>query len=106
LPDDSIEQRHVPAITSSTGVFGFVSASLAGMMIAGAGWLFASIASSMGRGFFNRRDNTSSAVASIRSNRSASVCPIRSRRIQRRSEATQSRAVTFVPSWNQRSGRN
>ena len=75
-------------------------------MIDGVFCVLANAFGSAANGFFMRQTSVLSSVASSASSRSATVWPIASRFIQRRNEATQSRASTGVPSWNSKPSRS
>jgi hypothetical protein len=69
-------------------------------MITGVGCVFANAYGNEANGLCRRKTMVLSSGASNASIRAAIVWPIGSRFIQRCSEATQSRASTFSPSWN------
>ena len=84
---------------------GSVAAMRAGIMTA-AVCILESAFGRCGNGFFSRQTMVRSSDASSVSTRASMVAPTGSRFIHRRSEATQSRASTFSPSWKRRPSRN
>jgi len=92
--------------TSVICLKGSVAAMRSGMIMAGLGCVFASAVSSGGNAVLSRNTSVRSSSASSVSRRPATVWPSPSRFIQRRSDATQSRDSTGVPSWNTSLGRS
>jgi hypothetical protein len=97
----SARKRNGPQpTTSETCLNGSVAAAIRAGIITGCGGTFDRKCASSGNGRFIRQTRVRSSGASIASTRALIVSLTASRFSQRCNEARQSRASTFVPSWN------